>query len=83
MRILFDSKQLKFKNPFGTLGPGQMCTLHVHIPTSVATRRAEIVLCYEDGSPARYIEMYRGRQEGPYDIYRGDFSLFAPGLHFY
>ena len=83
MRILFDSKQLKFKDPFGTLVPGQMCTLHVHIPTSVATRRAEIVLCYEDGSPARYIEMYRERQEGAYDIYRGDFSLFAPGLHFY
>ena len=57
MRILFDSKQPQFKSPFGVLTPGQVCTLHVHIPTSVCTRRAEIVLCYEDGNPARYLEM--------------------------
>ena len=39
MRILFDSKQPQFKSPFGTLVPGQMCTLHVHIPRAVCTQR--------------------------------------------
>ena len=37
MRILYDSKQPQFKTPFGTLTPGQVCTLHIHIPTSVLT----------------------------------------------
>ena len=83
MRILFDSKQPQFKSPFGVLTPGQVCTLHVHIPTSVCTRRVEIVLCYEDGSPARYLEMRKIEQRGAYDIWQGEFSLFAPGLHFY
>ena len=83
MRILFDSKKPEFKTPFGCVTPGETVTLHVHIPAAVATRRAEIVLCYEDGSPARYLEMYRSEQRGDYDIYTGDFSLFAPGLHFY
>ena len=83
MRILFDSKQPQFKTPFGVLTPGQVCTLHVHIPTSVCTRRAEIVLCYEDGNPARYLEMHQTEQRGAYDIWQGEFSLFAPGLHFY
>ena len=83
MRILFDSKKAEFKTPFGCVNPGENCTLHLHIPTSVATRRAEVVLCYENGSPARYVEMYRKEQRGAYDIYCGEFSLFAPGLHFY
>lgn len=83
MRILFDSKQTQFKQPFGTLIPGQMCTLHIHIPASVQTVRAEIVLCYEDGSPARYIEMRMVENRYPYEIWGGSFSMFAPGLSFY
>ena len=83
MRILFDSKKAEFKTPFGCLCPGEGCTLHVHIPSAVGTRRAELVLCYEDGSPARYLEMFRREQRGDYDIYEGEFSLFAPGLYFY
>ena len=83
MRILFDSKKAEFKIPFGCVAPGQTVTLHLHIPTAVSAWKVEIVLCYEDGSPARYHEMYRIEQRGAYDIYEGDFSLFAPGLHFY
>lgn len=83
MRILFDSKKAEFKAPFGCVAPGQTVTLHLHIPTAVSAWKVEIVLCYEDGSPARYHEMYRIEQRGAYDIYEGDFSLFAPGLHFY
>ena len=83
MRILFDSKKAEFKAPFGCVAPGQTVTLHLHIPSAVSAWKVEIVLCYEDGSPARYHEMYRIEQRGAYDIYEGDFSLFAPGLHFY
>ena len=83
MRILFDSKKAEFKAPFGCVAPGQTVTLDLHIPTAVSAWKVEIVLCYEDGSPARYHEMYRIEQRGAYDIYEGDFSLFAPGLHFY
>ena len=83
MRILFDSKKAEFKTPFGCVAPGQTVTLHLHIPTAVSAWKVEIVLCYEDGSPARYLEMYRSEQRGDYALYTGDFSLFAPGLHFY
>ena len=30
MRILFDSKKLQYKNPFGTLTPDQECTKRFH-----------------------------------------------------
>ena len=35
MRILFDSQQTMYKEPFGCLTPNQGCTLHIHIPQSV------------------------------------------------
>ena len=48
MRILYDSKQPQFKTPFGTLTPGQVCTLHIHIPTSVLTTKVTCVFNHED-----------------------------------
>ena len=83
MRILFDSKKLAHKDPFGTLTPGQNCTLHLHIPGSVGALRAELVLCREDGSPYCTFPMTFARQEGPYCIFRGEFSLAETGLYFY
>ena len=53
MRILYDSKQPQFKTPFGTLTPGQVCTLHIHIPTSVLTTKVTCVFNHEDGSWAQ------------------------------
>ena len=41
MRILFDSKQLMHKDPFGTLVPDQKCTLNIHIPASVQATAVE------------------------------------------
>jgi len=83
MRILFDSQKEMFKTPFGTLTPGQVCTLHIHIPISVPTTGAECILCRENGETAFSVPMHFLRQDGPYAIYRGEFSFDAPGLFFY
>ena len=40
MRILYDSKLPQYKTPFGTLTPGQVCTVHIHIPCAVGTTAA-------------------------------------------
>ena len=83
MRILFDSKQPQFKTPFGTLIPDQVCTLHLHIPTTVGTTKAEILLQQENGMAYAGFPMELERTCGAYDIYRGEFSLPACGLYFY
>ena len=83
MRILFDSKQLQFKSPFGTLTPGQECTLHIHIPCTVQANRVVCIFCYEDGSYMRDVPFVYETTEGPYDIFRGQFSLEYQGLYFY
>ena len=83
MRILFDSKQEAFKSPFGVLTPGKTCTLHIHIPVSVQTREAEIVLCAQDGAELRTIPMAYEKTVGPYEYWQGSFSFAQRGLYFY
>jgi len=83
MRILYDSKQLCYKNPFGTLTPGQECTLHMHIPAAVGARGVQCVLTWEDGKPAGTADMAFLRQEGEYHIFAGSFRLSQTGLYFY
>ena len=83
MRILFDSKQLCYKDPFGTLVPNQMCTLHIHIPSTVQATKVKCVINHEDGALHQEVEMPYKMKKGAYDIFQGKFSLTERGLYFY
>jgi len=83
MRILFDSKQSQFKEPFGTLVPGQECTLRIHIPSSVQTTKVECVFNHPDGSHARTVPLEYSFKKGAYDIWGGKFAFEGVGLFFY
>ena len=43
MRILFDSKQPQYKTPFGTVTPEEVCTLNIHIPSTVGATGVECI----------------------------------------
>ena len=83
MRILFDSKQLQFKDPFGTLQPKQDCTLHIYIPTQIHTTAVECVVNWEDGRSAITFPLMLEDRVGPYDVFAGTFCLEEQGLYFY
>ncbi len=83
MRILFDSQQLIYKDPFGTLTQGQECKLHIHVPSSVGAVKVECVLDCEGGTPGVVATLEKISTKGAYDIFGGSFSLANPGLYFY
>jgi glycosidase len=83
MRILYDSKQLHFKDPFGTLQPRQECTLHMHIPTQIQTKAVECIVNWEDGRTAKTFPLTLEDRIGPYDVFGGTFCLEEKGLYFY
>ena len=84
MRILYDSKLSQYKTPFGTLTPGQVCTVHIHIPCAVGTTAVTLLLKYEDGkTDAQTIELTKQADKGPYEVWGGDFSIPHTGLYFY
>ena len=83
MRILYDSKQLQHKTPFGTLTPGQECTITIHIPTTVQATGVRCVINNEDGSHAMNVELAYKMKKGPYEIFEGKFTFLRTGLFFY
>ena len=83
MRILFDSKKAEYKTPFGCLTPGQECVLRIRIPASVETSAVSICMTEENGAPLGEFPMAFSREEGPYHIWQGAFSLENTGLYFY
>ena len=83
MRILFNSKLLSYKDPFGTLIPGQSCKLHIHIPETVPVTKVECILCHPDGSLYLAVPMDFEKQNGAYHIYEGAFSIRDAGLYYY
>ena len=83
MRILFNSKDTQFKEPFGTLIPGQECTLRIHIPATVQATAVRCEILNEDHSPAMIVPMTFQFKKGAYEQFVGKFSFSKPGLYFY
>ena len=84
MRILYDSKLPQYKTPFGTLTPGQVCSVHIHIPCAVQATSVTLLLKYEDGKTgAQDIHLTKQAVKGAYEVWGGDFSIPHTGLYFY
>jgi len=83
MRILYDSKDPMFKQPFGTLTEGQSCMIRIHIPVSCKAVSARLIVNHEDGAEHASFLMNHQETRGEYDIYACRFALATRGLYFY
>ncbi len=83
MRILYDSKLLIHKDPFGTLTPGQKCRLNIHIPSTVQASRVVCHLLYESMEPYQDFELRFRMKKGSYEFFTGELILAHRGLYFY
>lgn len=83
MRILYDSKKLIHKDPFGTLTPGQSCTLNMHVPASVGALKVECIVRLDGTHEEKIYPMVFSEEKGAYQVFTGSFSLEATGLYFY
>ena len=83
MRILFNSKELQFKDPFGTLIPHQNCTLRIHIPATVQATRVNCLFCHSGGAEAQTAVLTLEATKGAYQLFSGSFSFSQPGLFYY
>ena len=83
MRILYDSKLKEYKSPFGTLTPGEVCTLTIHIPSTVRANGVRCIINHEDGSHAMNVDLTYKMKKGPYDVFQGKFAFDYEGLYFY
>ena len=82
MRILFNSKDLQYKDPFGTLVPGQSCRLHIHIPANLQTSKVTCCMESVDGISLS-IPLSLELTKDPYEQWGCEFSLTETGLYYY
>ena len=83
MRILYDSKKLIHKDPFGTLIPGQTCTLNIHVPASVGALKVECLIHCDSTQEEQSVTLAAKEVKGAYVVFTGSFQLAKTGLYFY
>ena len=83
MRILYDSKLLAHKDPFGTLTPGENCKLNMYVPASVQASSVSCHLLQQDHTALKTVNLAKSGKRGPYEVFSGEFSFDSTGLYFY
>ncbi len=82
MRILYDSRDEQYKQPFGVLTEGQPCKLRIKTPKEIEVRAVQLVVEREEGPDLEFSFAWGGG-DGDYDVFQCEFSIDAKGLYFY
>ena len=82
MRILYNSKNEYYKNPFGCLRQDELCTLRIKIPISCQTESVRLCIKSESGFNMT-VPFAHESADCDYEVYSTRFSLFACDLYFY
>ena len=64
MRILYDSKQLQYKTPFGTLTPGEKCTMTMYVPSAVGATMVSCIINRENSQHQRNANRHAEQHHG-------------------
>lgn len=83
MRILYDSKNLKYKTPFGCLKVGEVCSVRLDIPSSCMAKEVFLLFINDHTGKEHKLSMKFSKKEDMYDIYSLKFSMDCAGLYFY
>ena len=83
MRILYDSKNLKFKSPFGPLKQNESCSIAVLIPQHCKTTSVYLVFKNHEFIEQKRFLMTKQGEKDLYEKYTCEFSLNQTGLYFY
>ena len=81
MKILFDSRNLAFKTPFGCLEQGEPLTIHFFVKDAYET--GVLFLLEEDGKDAVSFKMSFEKEADGYRQYTCSLSNLVTGLYFY
>lgn len=82
LRILYDGRKSRYKEPTGCLVPHEACRVTVSVPITCGLIRGSLVIEREDGLSLT-VPLAEGKKQGAYQDWHTSFSLFAEGLYFY
>lgn len=82
MRILFDSKKIEYKKPFGALKVGELCSVSIKIPVDCPAIECTIVLNNDEGLHFEFPLCLVDTIDS-YNTFTCNFSLNNAGIFFY
>ena len=83
MRILYDSKSLVYKKPFGTIREGEKCEISIDIPKHCKTKEVFVEFFTEQDKTFEFALSEKAELDENYERYSGNFQVAAAGLYFY
>ena len=83
MRILYDSKSLVYKKPFGVLKEGEKCEISIDIPKHCKTLEVFIEFFVEQEKVFEFALSDKIELCENYERWSGSFNITAPNLYFY
>lgn len=83
MRILFDSRNIEFKTPFGTIRRGQNCVIRIHVPFSSGAKAVSLILENHDQQRVSEIPLSMPERKGDYGIWECSLCPEESDLYFY
>lgn len=83
MRILFDSLDVAYKSPFGTLQPGQSCEMHIRVPLGCGATGVCLMLEDCEQSLCGEFAFSHERDADGYAVWCGFLTLQTPALYYY
>lgn len=83
MRILYDSKKIEYKTPFGALASGSECNINIKIPVSCEAGKVYICMKNDNTDEEKRFLMQYVSSSDDYDKFATVFSLDSEGLWFY
>lgn len=82
MRILYDSKNIYHKTPFGCVKENERCSLRLDIPKNCRTKQVHLIIKTEESFEMK-VPFLKEKTNEEYECFRTEFSLFQKGLYFY
>lgn len=80
MRILYDSKSVNHKKPFGCVNPSQKVWICIHVPRHCLAHSVEV---HTSGEEELAFPLSKTDFRNDYDIFSGEISFQKCGLYFY
>lgn len=82
MNVIYDSRKVEYKDPFGCVIQGQPCTIRIHISKDVSPQN--VYLCVdEDNAPICDYKMEWEGDNETHNIFKCIVSMSRCGLYFY
>ncbi|HQC54685.1 MAG TPA: glycoside hydrolase family 13 protein [Clostridia bacterium] len=82
-KVLYNSRSIEFKKPFGAVSTTQEIEIIFPVHVSLCATGVQLVLRRDEDGYIKYFHLTLKCQEGAYNVYTAKFTVDVAGVHYY